>query len=217
MKRIFISAAIIAMISGFSVQAYADLELRGEGSSFYGSHRLIYDTDRDITWYDYTQYYPEWGGMMSWAAGLEVNSGGVNYTDWRLPSALNQDGSGPCNGADCTGSEMGHRFYTELGNVAASDEAGWDYQLKNAGPFQDLQSAYVWSDTEHSKDYSWHFDTFFGFQSPHGKNGKAYFGALAVRPGDVAVAVAPEPVSAILFGVGGVVLAVRRKLARWCK
>ena len=37
---------------------------------------------------------------------------------------------------------------------------------------------------------------------------------VAVRPGDVAVAVAPEPMSMILFGVGGVVMAARRKLLK---
>lgn len=44
--------------------------------------------------------------------------GGI--TGWRLPTAIHADGTGPCAGYNCTGCEMGHLFYTELGGTANS-------------------------------------------------------------------------------------------------
>ncbi len=51
MKKIFILAVSMAMVLAVSIQAQAALETRGK--SFTGK-RLIYDTDLNITWYDFT-------------------------------------------------------------------------------------------------------------------------------------------------------------------
>ena len=50
MKRMFV-LTMIAAVFVFSVQAHAELYDRGNDTL---GNRLIYDTDLDITWYDYT-------------------------------------------------------------------------------------------------------------------------------------------------------------------
>ena len=194
------------MVLAYSVQANAALHNLGTDSL---GNQLIYDTDFDITWYDYSNY-GNWQSMMNWADGLTVDFGGTIIDDWRLPTALNQDGSGPCSG-NCTDSEMGHLYYTELGNVGYPTTG---YGLSNTGDFQNLQATNYFSGTEYSADprVAWLFNIGSGRQTSHRKGVSLY--AIAVRPGDVSVAVAPEPVSMILFGVGGVVMVARRKLMR---
>lgn len=55
-----------------------------------------------------------WQTAQDWIDGMNTaNYGG--YNDWRLWSALNADGSGPCAGANCTQSELGHLFYVDGG------------------------------------------------------------------------------------------------------
>lgn len=53
MKRILILAGMMAMVLGFSVQAHAALYNRGTDSL---GNQLIYDSDLNITWYDYTKF-----------------------------------------------------------------------------------------------------------------------------------------------------------------
>ena len=65
MKRIFILTVIMAMVLVFSMQAHAALSNRGTDSL---GNRLIYDSDLNITWYDYTNYYDTWQYQMNWAA-----------------------------------------------------------------------------------------------------------------------------------------------------
>jgi hypothetical protein len=90
--------------------AHAPLFDRGGG--------LIYDDVLKITWLSDANYAMSssydtdgrmnWRAANTWAAGL--SHGG--YDDWRLPTALNQDGSEPCNGGSCAGSEMGPTCFT---------------------------------------------------------------------------------------------------------
>src|SRR3990172_7999677 len=112
-----ITTLLVALVIGLglTVQGQATLIDRGSG--------LIYDDDFNITWLQDANYAQtsgfdadgrmSWNTAMTWADALTYEG----FTDWRLPSALNQDGSGPCLGY-CTGSEMGHLYYTELGNSA---------------------------------------------------------------------------------------------------
>ena len=69
-----------------------------------------------------------------------------------------------------------------------------------------------WSVTESAAnpDDAW----FFGFSNGAQDYDHKYIGyyAIAVRPGDVAVV--PEPISSILFVIGGIVLIGRRYLKR---
>ncbi len=209
MKKIFILTVMMAMLSVFSVQAHADLQYSGVDNLGNG---LIYDSALDITWYDYTNsaHWPEaWLYQMDWADALDVNVGGNHYTNWRLPTALNQDGSGPCFSFNCTGSEMGHLFYTELGNSAGGP-------LTNTGDFQNLQSTYYWSGVEHASilDYAWIFRFDNGFQG-YGHKPSFSFSALAVHPGDVTAV--PEPGTLLLLGSGliiGLAFYSRRKVRK---
>ena len=99
----------------------------------------------------------------------------ATFDNWRLPTALDQDGSGPWGGLNRTGSEMGHLYYTELGNSEGS--------LTNPGDFTNLRPGHYWSGTEYAPDSggAWDFHFGYGLQLEYGKGADLY--AMAVRPG----------------------------------
>ena len=57
---------------------------------------VVYDSVRNITWLQNANAngLMNWTAANAWAAGLNVGG----FTGWRLPTALNADGSGPCSG-----------------------------------------------------------------------------------------------------------------------
>lgn len=136
-------AAAAAMLA-LTGAAQADLFDRGGG--------MIYDSTLNITWladwnYAKTQFAATGGaqgdadGLMEWTTASNWANDLVHggYSDWRLPTALNAEGSGPCYGFDCAGSEMGHMFYVDLGATAGSNFSTGT-NTTNLALFENVQS-----------------------------------------------------------------------------
>ncbi len=227
MKRIlFCLMVIIVMLGiGTAVNAYT-LEVRGQGTSIHGTYNLIYDPHYDITWYDFTSTGRGVDAQLTWVDALSVGFGGNIYEDWRLPETVDgpyvsgYDGN-TTGGYNITTSEMGHLFYTDLGNKGYSATDGTTpqpgYGLSNTGDFQNLIPYIYWSGMENATNTlnTWRFGFDFGFQGTS-RSYNRYL-AIAVRDGDVVAAQAiPEPTTVIFLGIGlaglaGVEVRRRRK------
>lgn len=124
--------SIAAVIGLMASSASAELEVLSGGLA-------VYDTDRDITWVadanlcvtlgncvnGNAQGAMRWIDALKWAYELDY----LGQRDWRLPTALEFDGSGP-NSTQCPSGEMGHLFCVELGGDA-----------NISGPFINIQRA----------------------------------------------------------------------------
>ena len=103
-------------------------------------------------------------------------------------------------------------FYNEFGATAGHDIPTGS-NAANLALFTNVYAAPYWSGTAYapSPSAAWEFDTNFGEQYISGKESHVW-GAVAVRPGDVAAAV-PEPLTyaLLLAGLGVVAVAVRRR------
>lgn len=151
-----------------------------------GNH-LIYDTDQDITWYDYTRLRNNWYNQMSWADNLTVTMpNGRIFTDWGLPTTPGTPLSLAVyigvTGVYTNEGEMGHLYYDELGNVA---NVGWVNM--NRGPFTNLvvldpelmrPITDYWSGSEYAAEprRAWYFD--FGRYGIEGTCQKYVFDVL---------------------------------------
>lgn len=126
---------LLVMVLVFSVQSDAALQNLGTDSL---GNRLIYDTDIDVTWYDYTNTSGNWQYQMDWAAALSVNFGGNVYDDWHLPTTIDgplvvRNTGTTTGGYNITSSEMGHLFYAELGNDGYYDTSGNETGCSSGG------------------------------------------------------------------------------------
>jgi hypothetical protein len=206
----------------FSGVAHADLSVIGTANYLGNSYNLIYDNNGPngpITWLDYISPQKTWQNQVNWADGLGSHltvtlypgyTSNIDWTkNWRLPMTL--DGLGNYGydgtterGLNITSSEMGHLFYTELGNKGWYDINGnlQTYGLDNKGPFQNLLGNYYsyWSGTTWAlyPESAWLFAFWYGYQEP-GDKGMSLI-ALAVHPGNVSAV--PIPAAMWLLGSG---------------
>ncbi len=215
-RRTQLAPIVIALglVSGSAHAALQGRDLNGSAGSF----EAYYDTDLNITWLADANVNGSmtWADANTWAANLSFTDGVSVYDNWRLPTALNQEGTGPCNTYNCTSTEMGHLFYDELGGTAGqSILTSGDPDLVK---FTNLQAGsgyygYYWSGTEYAPN-SGAALLFYFSGGGQGAAGKDYgLHALAVSPGDVGnVAAVPEADTWAMLLVGlGLVGAVTRR------
>jgi hypothetical protein len=203
MKKISMFLIVFVVLFGFSFQVNAALVDNGDGT--------ITDTDLGIMWIQDANYAKTsgyfaadtygkmtWYEAMTWADTLVY----AGYDNWRLPSAdifcLRAE-------AGCTNSEIGHLFYTELGNDTLPG-------LENTNPFINVQNDWYWT-KERAMDNDRVIDFCFdeGMQDYQNMNWARDY-ALAVRT--IAPSVVPEPISSTLFLIGAGVLAGRRYIRK---
>jgi hypothetical protein len=193
MRRLVVITAVL-MLLGFTAYANATLVNNGGG--------LIYDSDLNITWYDFTyQVAPgagtQWQPAMNWASALTV--GDTTAGSWGLPAADAAAGFVKYVG------QMGHLYHTELG---LSSSPGDTYLVtQQEFPFVNLLDATYWTkDTYFVRPsdgvkaiYTMDFTS--GQQSDSWETSNLY--AVAVHAGDVGAPVAaPEPATLLLLASG---------------
>ena len=195
---------------------------------------FFYDTDRNITWLrnanaaagssfdngaSSTDGRMGWNNAMAWAADLTVGS----FSDWRLPVAQNPL---TCTISiyNCTASELGHLWYSELGNAVSGSFAV--IGTVNTGDFQNLlleSISYLWTGTETDATHAPAFSIGLGGQFNSIKESVPNFSveiqALAVRDGDVLATVTPpngvpEPSTLLLTAAALLGLGVARRKPR---
>ena len=226
-NKVFLIAFGFLFTSGASQAALYD---RGSG--------LIYDADLNITWMQNANLAStnsfslvginangsmDWNTANNWITALNT-SNYLGYQDWRLPTMLIPDAT--CGGGydgyslNCSGSELGHLFYQELGNKAPYNTSGVfqsDYGLKHTSPFANLEANSYWTSTEWGQNsaVAYRFDFNYGGVDETGKN-FSFPLAWAVRDGDVTSPVPePETYALMLAGLGMMGFMVRRRKGCW--
>ena len=175
MKRGLIVFIACFLLLGMTGLARASLTTIGTANYLGSDYNLIYDDDDTgyggggLVWLDYTHSDTNWSNQVSWASGLglfltvTLNPGYTTDIDWttgwRLPDTVdgswvygyegdpNNDGIYTYTGGyNLANSEMGHLFYTELGNLGyvATDGSApqTNHGLQNTGDFDNLVASW---------------------------------------------------------------------------
>lgn len=196
--------------------------------------QAVYDSDRNITWLANanlaaTETFGVSGinftGHMTfaqahdWIAGMNA-ANYLGFSNWRLPNVLQPDPT--CSGQytsgsagfNCTGGELGHLYYEELGGQA--DEYLSTTHNSNFDLFQNIGNLYTYAQADSLA--SWDF--IFNSTSNGGWQGRAALGsnaflAWAVHDGNIGATVVPLPAAFWLFGSGllGLIGFAKRKAA----
>jgi hypothetical protein len=224
---------LLALVAVLCCSGVASAALITIGTATYGvsDYNLIYEEDQGLVWLDYTKGGDTWQNQVNWASGLGGSltvtlhpdyTTNIDWsTGWRLPETVNgpyvwgYDGTTTA-GYNITNSEMGHLYYTSLGNLGYFDtsgnpQSGWG--LQNTGPFNNLLADVYWSGTEYllNPNYAWNFGFMDGPQANSYKG--ACINALAVRPGEVSAVPVPASVFLLVSGLAGLV-GLRKKFGR---
>ncbi len=216
MKVRFVCVLAILGLLLMSGLAQAQLTVIGTATYQGTAYNLIWDDDNNgnsVIWLDYSNAQANWQNQKDWAAGLDGQltynidpAYTVTWNDaaWRLPNTVDgAEDEYSCDGTATsatategyyfTNSEMGHLYYTELGNPGAEHMSGGTCQtnldwssLQNTGDFQNLIASWYWSGTEYAANlhYAWYFGFTSGVQFYYGIVGDGGYG-LALRSGQV--------------------------------
>lgn len=129
------------LLFGIAGIANADLIVKGTDTA---GNQLIYDTDLNITWYDYSSLLDTWHNQMEWAEGLSIDFNGVTLDEWRLPKILDGYTYNPAS------SEMGHLYYEEFGLLSFSDRDDTEVTESelNESEFNNLVAGWYWANSK---------------------------------------------------------------------
>jgi hypothetical protein len=209
-SKLNLSAKLLPLIFATSCgMAQATLPLQGrdiDGNAVDASASnavFEYDVNLNVTWVLSANAFGPmtWNQAMTWASTLKVGS----FEGWSLPSALNQDGSEPCEGFNCVGSQLGY-----LINVEKYLSADTYRLLLNTSQ----GSNFYWTSTHHEllSDFVYGMRRNSGEQLLLLERSTDLGDVMVMRPGDVATSV-PEPPTAslVLAGLAVSALALRRR------
>lgn len=221
MKKKLVGITTALVLFGITGMAQATLTTIGKASYMGSEYKLIYDDDSTgyggggLVWLDYTHSVDTWENHVGWVSGLgsyltvTLNPGYTTDIDWttgwRLPDTVDgavvhgyegdpdNDGVyGYTGGYNLANSEIGHLFYTELGNLGYQNTDGsypqFGWGQAHTGNFDNLATFKYWSGTEYADYplYAWHFDMHYGSQYRVLKDDDSL--GLAVHSGHVAAA-----------------------------